>query len=114
MRKGAAFMPVGLADYLAQEDPKRPYTDQQLAQLLGLRREQVIQLRREAGFPDSRARLRPVLLKDMEMLLRSEPGLSDRALTARLKESGYEVSRFLVKELREVLPPFPRKAPAPP
>ena len=34
-------MPVGLVDYLAQEDPKRPYTDQQLAQLLGLRREQV-------------------------------------------------------------------------
>lgn len=105
-------MPVGLVDYLAQEDPKRPYTDQQLAQLLGLRREQVVQLRREAGFPDSRARLRPVLLKDMKALLQSEPSLSDRALTAQLKENGYEISRFLVKELRETLPTLPAKAAA--
>lgn len=43
-------MSAGFKEYLAQEDPKRPYTDQQLAQFLGLRREQVVQLRREAGF----------------------------------------------------------------
>lgn len=104
-------MSAGFKEYLAQEDPKRPYTDQQLAQFLGLRREQVVQLRREAGIPDSRARLRPVLLRDMEALLRSEPGLSDRALTARLNENGYEISRFLVKELRETLPPVSGEAP---
>lgn len=103
-------MSAGFKEYLAQEDPKRPYTDQQLAQFLGLRREQVVQLRREAGIPDSRARLRPVLLQDMEALLRSEPGLSDRALTARLNENGYEISRFLVKELRETLPPVSGEA----
>lgn len=103
-------MSAGFKEYLAQEDPKRPYTDQQLAQFLGLRREQVVQLRREAGIPDSRARLRPVLLRDMEALLRSEPGLSDRALTARLNENGYEISRFLVKELRETLPPVSGEA----
>ena len=48
----------------------------------------------------------------MKALLQSEPSLSDRALTAQLKENGYEISRFLVKELRETLPTLPAKAAA--
>ena len=34
-----------LTELIRQEDPKRPYTDEQLAQMLQLRREQVVELR---------------------------------------------------------------------
>ena len=48
-----------LTELIRQEDPKRPYTDEQLAQMLQLRREQVVELRRINGIPNSWMRLRP-------------------------------------------------------
>lgn len=47
-----------LTELIRQEDPKRPYTDEQLAQMLQLRREQVVELRRINGIPNSWMRLR--------------------------------------------------------
>ncbi len=40
-----------LTELIRQEDPKRPYADEQLAQMLQLRREQVVELRRINGIP---------------------------------------------------------------
>ena len=88
-----------LTELIRQEDPKRPYTDEQLAQMLQLRREQVVELRRINGIPNSWMRLRPALVVEMQKLLEQEPGLSDRSLTLRLNAMGYNVSRYLVKEL---------------
>lgn len=93
-----------LAELIRQEDPKRPYTDEQLAQMLQLRREQVVELRRINGIPNSWMRLRPALVVEMQKLLEQEPGLSDRSLTLRLNAMGYNVSRYLVKELHSNLP----------
>lgn len=70
-----------LTELIRQEDPKRPYTDEQLAQMLQLRREQVVELRRTNGIPNSWMRLRPALVVEMQKLLEQEPGLSDRSLT---------------------------------
>lgn len=47
-----------LTELIRQEDPKRPYADEQLAQMLQLRREQVVELRRINGIPNSWMRLR--------------------------------------------------------
>ena len=52
-----------LTELIRQEDPKRPYTDEQLAQMLQLRREQVVELRRINGIPNSWMRLRPALVQ---------------------------------------------------
>lgn len=93
-------MASDLASLIGQEDPRQPYTDEQLAQMMGLRREQVVDLRRAAGLPDSRLRLRPVLLQEILRLTDREPALSDRALTALLNSRGFKVSRYLVRELR--------------
>lgn len=93
-----------LTELIRQEDPKRPYTDEQLAQMLQLRREQVVELRRINGIPNSWMRLRPALVVEMQKLLEQEPGLSDRSLTLRLNAMGYNVSRYLVKELHSNLP----------
>lgn len=93
-----------LTELIRQEDPKRPYTDEQLAQMLQLRREQVVELRRINGISNSWMRLRPALVVEMQKLLEQEPGLSDRSLTLRLNAMGYNVSRYLVKELHSNLP----------
>ena len=93
-----------LTELIRQEDPKRPYTDEQLAQMLQLRREQVVELRRINGIPNSWMRPRPALVVEMQKLLEQEPGLSDRSLTLRLNAMGYNVSRYLVKELHSNLP----------
>ena len=92
-----------LTELIRQEDPKRPYTDEQLAQMLQLRREQVVELRRINGIPNSWIRLRPALVVEMQKLLEQEPGLSDRALTLRLNARGYNVSRYLGKELHTAI-----------
>ncbi|HBF37721.1 MAG TPA: transcriptional regulator [Firmicutes bacterium] len=98
-------MQNGLTEWLQKENPRLPYTDDQLAALLGIRRERVIELRRQAGVPDSRERLKPVLRQDCIAILRENPVLSDRALTIRLNELGYSVSRYLVGIIRQELPP---------
>ena len=100
-----------LTRLIEEEDPRQPYTDEQLAQMLGLRREQVVEQRRSAGLPDSRLRLRPVLVQAMARLLTGDPELSDRALTAQLNGEGFKVSRYLVGELRTQLPAAAPAAP---
>lgn len=100
-----------LTRLIEEEDPRQPYTDEQLAQMLGLRREQVVEQRRSAGLPDSRLRLRPVLAQAMARLLTGDPELSDRALTAQLNGEGFKVSRYLVGELRTQLPAAAPAAP---
>ncbi|OCN00539.1 hypothetical protein A7X67_16995 [Clostridium sp. W14A] len=93
-----------LMEYLKKENPRRPYTDSQLASLLGIRRERVVTLRHESGIPDSRERIKPVLRKDCTALLEKNGSLSDRALTIGLNEMGYAVSRYLVNMVRKELP----------
>lgn len=100
-----------LMEYLKKENPRRPYTDEQLASLLEIRRERVVALRRESGVPDSRERIKPALKKDCIAVLEEDGSLSDRALTMHLNELGYSVSRYLVRMIRKELPaPSPRKA----
>lgn len=91
-----------ISKILQHEDSRTPLTDEEIAESLGVRRIQVTQARREAGIPDSRARLRPHLVAAMERLLQAG-NLSDRELTAQLNEQGFRVSRFTVGSLRRAL-----------
>ncbi len=88
------------------EDKKAPYTDEQIARQLGVRRDEITLLRHKLQIPDSRKRRQPLLLKEMENLLRPEPGMTSRELTARLNERGYDVSRFMVHQLRSKMEAF--------
>ena len=93
-----------LKKLLQRENPRKPYTDDQLARLLGIRREHVVELRHQAGVPDSRERIKPGLRRDCAAILRENPSITDRALTSCLNELGYSVSRYLVKNIRQELP----------
>ncbi len=88
-----------LQTIIEQENPRRPYTDEELAGLLAVRRERIVELRMEAGIPDSRERLRRILAPELKSLAENSRGLSERALTAELNRRGYEVSRYLVKSI---------------
>lgn len=93
-----------LTELIRQENPRRPYTDHELAQRMNIRREQVIKLRLLAQIPDSRERLREELAEDMESLTERHPGLSERKMTEELGHMGYDVSRYLVKRMLKELP----------
>ncbi len=88
-----------LKDLISQEDPRRPFTDQELAAALATTREEVTLLRNEAGIPNSRERLRMHLRSVISELLKKRDEYSIRALTGELKARGYKLSRHVVKDL---------------
>ncbi|HHY41796.1 MAG TPA: sigma 54-interacting transcriptional regulator [Thermoanaerobacterales bacterium] len=94
-----------LKELIEGEDKKNPYTDDQLAKMLNLRRDVVTILRNELNIPDSRERRKPYLLSEVMKLLSQNPNISDRQLTRAIRECGFNVSRFLisqiVKEIKE-------------
>lgn len=94
-------MQYTLLELISTENKKAPYTDEKLAELIGIRREQVIELRKREGIPDSRTRLKPALTAAIKKCLETSPNISDRALTELIREDGIQVSRFLVHEVRQ-------------
>lgn len=96
-------LPRTIAEMLQHENPKRPLTDGEIAQQLGVSRFRVTVARREGGIPDSRQRLLPVLSAAIGRLLEGDGRISDRELTVRLREQGFGVSRFTVGRLRKEL-----------
>ncbi len=94
-----------------QEDKKVPYTDEQIARQMGIRRDEVTLLRHKLQVPDSRKRRQPLLLKEMEKLLHSSPNMTSRELTSRLNEQGFDVSRFMVHQLRSKMEAFSGETP---
>lgn len=89
-----------IIEIIAQEDKRRPLNDDQIAQILGASRSDVVRLRKKKDIPDSRKRRLPYLSADLEQLLAAQPVISDVELTRQLQELGYDVSRFLIAELR--------------
>jgi transcriptional regulator with AAA-type ATPase domain/transcriptional regulatory protein LevR/mannitol/fructose-specific phosphotransferase system IIA component (Ntr-type) len=85
---------------IATEDMKNPLSDQAIAKLLGVRRELVTLTRKEMGVLNSRARRERILAKRMTEIIRENESLSERELTDRLKEEGFQVSRQSVRTLK--------------
>ncbi|MCR4431898.1 MAG: sigma 54-interacting transcriptional regulator [Tepidanaerobacteraceae bacterium] len=90
-----------LLQLIKSEDKKNPYTDDQLAGILGTRRDEVTILRGELGLPDSRERKKPYLVNALKELISQNPRISDRELTRMLNRQGFNVSRFIVSQLRK-------------
>lgn len=90
-----------LIQLIKSEDKKNPYTDDQLAGILGARRDEVTILRGELGIPDSRERKKPYLVNALKELILQNVKISDRELTRLLNRQGFNVSRFIVSQLRK-------------
>lgn len=88
-----------LKKLIEAEDKKNPYTDEQLAKILNLRRDTVTVLRSNLNIPDSRERRKPYLLEEIKQIISQNPNISTRQLTRSIKESGFDVSRYLISQM---------------
>ena len=62
-----------IIETIQNENKKNPLTDEELGHLLGILRETVTNLRKEAGIPDSRERRKISIFADMKAILEQEP-----------------------------------------
>lgn len=92
-----------LLELIEREDKKNPFTDEQLAEMLGMRRDEVTILRGKLNIPDSRERRKPYLVKAIEEEIAKNPKMSDRELTKAVQRQGFNVSRFIISQLRKEL-----------
>lgn len=99
--KGGEFVKEKLKNLIKTEDKKNPYTDEQLAEILNLRRDAVTVLRGELNIPDSRERRKPYLTQEIKEILSKSSNISNRQLTKIIQDRGFDVSRFLVSQTRD-------------
>jgi len=88
-----------LKKLIEAEDRKNPYTDEQLAKMLNMRRDAVTILRSELDIPDSRERRKPYLEREIKKIISENPNISNRQLTKAIKDSGFNVSRYLISQM---------------
>lgn len=88
---------------IKNEDKRKPYTDEQLADVLNLKREQVTVLRQQAGLSDSRERRKPFVIEKLKAILQDKARISERDLTCMLKDCGFDISRFAIRQYRQEL-----------
>ena len=96
-------MKENLISLIQSEDPKNPYTDSIIAEVLHVRRDRVTLLRKEIGIPDSRERRKEILAADIGRIIRERPDITNTELTSVLQGMGYQLSRFVVGQIREQL-----------
>ncbi len=82
------------------EDPKNPYTDEEIAKQLGIFREIVTEFRKNHEIPSSRERRRGLLLREAEEILYIHPNISDRNFTKILNERGYRIARYAAAKIK--------------
>ena len=92
-----------IIETIQNENKKNPLTDEELGHLLGILRETVTNLRKEAGIPDSRERRKISIFADMKAILEQEPSISERKLTKELTARGYAIGKYAVGGLKAEL-----------
>ncbi|ABY91442.1 sigma 54-interacting transcriptional regulator [Thermoanaerobacter sp. X514] len=88
-------------EIIQKEDKKNPLTDDQIAAILNIKREDVTQFRLKNNIPDSRERRKPYLLEDAKKIISKDPNISDRNLTKQLNNLGYNISRFVATQIKK-------------
>lgn len=90
-----------LIDLIAKENKKNPYTDEKLANLLGVRREDITLIRKENNIRDSRERRKPLLVEVLEIELQKNIKVSERELTKIMNNQGFDISRHLIRQYKK-------------
>ncbi|GAA0731710.1 sigma 54-interacting transcriptional regulator [Clostridium oceanicum] len=92
-----------LFDLVDNEDKKNPLTDNQIAKFLNLSRSEVVKLRHANNIGNSRERREEILKKEIKKIKEKEPFVSLRALTSKLNEEGFHISRNIVSRLLKTI-----------
>lgn len=88
-----------LLETIGKEDKKNPYTDSQLSHMLGMTRSNVTILRKKLNIDDSRIRRLSLILKEIRSILEEKPQFSIKAITNKLNERGFEISKNSVAQI---------------
>lgn len=86
---------------IENENPRNPYTDIEIAELLSTSRENVTILRTEGNILDSRSRRKELLEFQIINILTDQPKISERKLTEKLNECGFIIARSSVSKYRK-------------
>jgi transcriptional regulator with AAA-type ATPase domain/transcriptional regulatory protein LevR len=86
---------------IKDEDTKNPLTDEEISISLNIFRENVTNIRKECGIPDSRERKKPVIYEDIKNILNKNGDISDRGLTKILNEKGYVIGKYAAGKMKE-------------
>lgn len=89
-----------LLNIIEKEDKKNPYTDYELAELLNTKRETITSLRSRLNIPNSMERRKEVLLHLIRDLINENNRVSERELTKKINDCGFNVSRHTVRMLK--------------
>jgi len=87
-----------LIDLINEEDIKNPLTDLEIAKIMDISRAEVIKIRHSAKIEDSRKRRNDILEKSIKSLIQKYPNISNRAITSKLNENGFRVSRNVISK----------------
>lgn len=90
-----------LKKIIENENPRNPYTDTELAQLLETFRETITNLRTREMIPDSRTRRKELLDFEIIAILTEQPQISERKLTEKLNEVGFSITRSAVGKYKK-------------
>ena len=86
---------------ISRENKKNPFTDEKLAQELGVGREKVNELRLSADIPNYLARRETVLLASIERILDENYDISSRRMVIELNKLGFQLSSFGLNKYKE-------------
>ena len=90
-----------LLNIIEKEDKKNPYTDYQLAKLLNTKRETITYLRNRLNIPNSMERRKKALVDLMKDILKENRDISERELTKKINEYGFNISRHTARTLKQ-------------
>ena len=86
---------------IQNENKKNPLTDEEIAEILKISREDVTRYRLLNNISNSNERRKSYLYDDIKKILKENKNISDRKLTKSLNEIGYNVSRFVVSQIKK-------------
>lgn len=96
-------MQFNFLEVIKNEDKKNPYTDEEIAAMLGTTREQIVKYRKENDIPNSRERRKEQIYKDAIGILKKRENMSEREFTRELRYLGYDIGRYAAANIRKEL-----------
>lgn len=92
---------LNIIQIIKGEDKRNPFTDKEIGEKLNIAREAVTEMRIQEGIPNSRERREKFIYEDIKKILLEDANISDRKLAGRLKEMGYEISRYSAVQMKK-------------
>lgn len=90
---------IKISELIEQEEKRRPYKDSELAEIFHVERGYITQLRRKCEIADSRVRLREYVTLEVRSIMSEFKTNKMKEINEKLSERGFEVSRYLLKEI---------------